>query len=472
MSQMHSNRLSQEKSPYLLQHAGNPVNWYAWSDEAFHDAKKLDRPVFLSIGYATCHWCHVMEKESFENEDLANYLNENFISIKVDREERPDVDELYMKALHASGQQGGWPLNMFLTPERKPIIGGTYFPPRPAHGRPSFKQVLESIHNFWTNEREKVLDSAASLTSYLIDSTLKNSTIEIDPQIALSKTTEDIKSFYDRKYGGFLSNGPNKFPPSMQLLFLLQRYRKNQDSQLLQICEHTASSIKRGGIYDQIGGGLCRYSTDHKWIVPHFEKMLYDNALFAKVLIELFRITSKDRYRDWTLDILNYIKRDMKTAEGVFASAEDADSEGVEGKFYIWAYAEFKECLEEEKFSEEEVTLLMKFWSVTKNGNFEEKNILNESVERDIFLSECKWEINQFNLLLSRARKILLDKRSNRIRPTRDDKILLSWNSMMISAFAQAGTVFQDESLIEDAASAATFITNRMKNKDGGLFRR
>ena len=472
MEKTQYNRLSEEKSPYLLQHASNPVNWFPWSDEAFDEAVRLDRPVFLSIGYATCHWCHVMERESFENEELARYLNDHFIAIKVDREERPDVDELYMKALHASGQQGGWPLNMFLTPDRRPITGGTYFPPAPAYGMPSFRQVLENIDKFWKTERVRVLNSAESLTEFLGERKLTSSRSMADSEFILKKTSSDIMEHYDRKYGGLLSSGPNKFPPSLQLLFLLQRYRKNQDSELLEACEHTAEVMKRGGIYDQIGGGLCRYSTDHYWLVPHFEKMLYDNALFLKVLTELYRITSKESYREWILDIVNYLRRDMLTDAGAFASAEDADSEGVEGKFYVWDYSEFRKCLEDENFTEKEIHLFSEFWDVTEKGNFEGKNILHESFSRVTFLSNNSLNSDDFNQQLKRARNALLSKRKNRIRPLRDDKILVSWNSMMISAFAHAGMALSDPAVIQDAVNAASFIKEKMTDKNGILFRR
>ncbi|HMX57273.1 MAG TPA: DUF255 domain-containing protein, partial [Leptospiraceae bacterium] len=284
-----SNRLAKEKSPYLLQHAHNPVDWYSFGEEAFAKAKSEDKPILLSIGYATCHWCHVMERESFEDEETANYLNEHFVAIKVDREERPDVDAIYMRALHATGQHGGWPLNMFLTTDLRPITGGTYFPPKPAYGRPSFLQVLQTIADLWKKDRAKMLESADSLTGFL--QTRENQTGNIPDSGVFAQAASHFRNSYDELRGGFLSNGPNKFPPSLNMLFLLRHFEHTGDESILAMVENTCDAMKRGGIYDQIGGGLSRYATDHDWLVPHFEKMLYDNALFARVLTETYRIT-------------------------------------------------------------------------------------------------------------------------------------------------------------------------------------
>ena len=294
-----TNRLAQEKSPYLLQHAHNPVDWFPWGPAAFEKARSEDKLILLSIGYATCHWCHVMERESFENEATAAVLNESYVAIKVDREERPDVDQIYMKALHATGQQGGWPLNMFLTPELLPITGGTYFPPQAAYGRPSFTDVLTNINQLWHNNREKLTESAGTLHAFLQQSETPSEQGLPDLE-ALRGTFQQYERMFDKYRGGFAGNGANKFPPSMGLVFLLEYYRRNPEAKAaLNMVEETLDHMKRGGIYDQIGGGLSRYSTDHDWLVPHFEKMLYDNALFLRALVECYRATRNPRYKAW-----------------------------------------------------------------------------------------------------------------------------------------------------------------------------
>ncbi|MCB1309205.1 MAG: thioredoxin domain-containing protein, partial [Leptospiraceae bacterium] len=301
-----TNRLIHEKSPYLLQHAHNPVDWYPWCDEAFENARRTDRMVLLSIGYATCHWCHVMERESFENEETARLLNERYVAIKVDREERPDVDQIYMQALHATGQHGGWPLNMFLTPDRLPITGGTYFPPIPAYGRPSFAQILQTLADAWQNERDKLLQSANTLHDFLQrqEQTSGQNDSAVLPELEnVHNALQQYKSMFDEFRGGFVANGPNKFPPSMGLLFLMEYHRRFPESDALNMVETTLDHMLRGGIYDQIGGGLARYATDHDWLVPHFEKMLYDNALFAWALVDCYRITNNERYKTAAYDI-------------------------------------------------------------------------------------------------------------------------------------------------------------------------
>ncbi|MCE9599513.1 MAG: thioredoxin domain-containing protein [Spirochaetia bacterium] len=463
------NRLAKEKSPYLLQHAHNPVNWFAWGEEAFSAAQSGDKPILLSIGYATCHWCHVMERESFEDEATAKFLNENFVSIKVDREERPDVDQIYMKALHATGQHGGWPLNMFLTTDLKPITGGTYFPPQPAHGRPSFVQVLETISNLWKTDRKKLTESAESLASVLGPSQANPGNI---PSPAVFETViKHAKQSFDEIRGGFVTNGPNKFPPSMSMLFLLKQFEHSGDTSLLEMVETTCDAMKRGGIYDQIGGGLSRYSTDHDWLVPHFEKMLYDNALFARTLVELFRITGKERYKLWAHDIFNYVKRDMTSPEGAFYSAEDADSEGEEGKFYVWKAQEIDDELKLHGIDLEDRKRIARFWGISARGNFENHSILHEPVLREEFLRGAGIGADAWDTTLARVRELLLAKRSIRVRPLRDDKVLTSWNALMISALARAGFVFNDPDLTNRAKQAATFILKTLRT-DSGLLRR
>ena len=465
-----ANRLAQEKSPYLLQHAHNPVDWYPWGVEAFEKARLTDRPVLLSIGYATCHWCHVMERESFENPETAAVMNEHFIAIKLDREERPDVDQIYMRALHATGQQGGWPLNMFLTPERQPITGGTYFPPEPRYGRPSFVQVLESIARAWREDREKLLNSAKTLTEWLEQDFPPNDGAAL-PSLEASKATyESLLAHFDEYRGGFTQNGPNKFPPSMSLLFLLEYHRRNPDSRALAMVESTLDRMRRGGIYDQVGGGLSRYATDHDWLVPHFEKMLYDNALFAWALVDCFRVTRNERYREWALDVFEYIERDMTSQEGAFFSAEDADSEGEEGKFYVWKSTELEEALSD-TFTLEERKMLLQLWGVSARGNFEGKNILFEPMEREAFLRANAVAPENLQALLDRARRRLLEARNERVRPLRDDKVLTAWNALMISALCQAARAFSMPPLAERARRAINFIEEKLR-PDGRLLRR
>lgn len=467
----YTNRLAQEKSPYLLQHAHNPVDWFPWGPEAFEKARNEDKLILLSIGYATCHWCHVMERESFENVETAAVLNEMYVAIKVDREERPDVDQIYMKALHATGQQGGWPLNMFLTPDLLPITGGTYFPPQAAYGRPSFTDVLKNIHQLWHNDRPKLNDSAGTLHAFLQQSDLPADQ-SLPGQAAIDHTFEMYERIFDKYRGGFAGNGPNKFPPSMGLVFLLEYYRRSGKPEALQMVEETLDSMKRGGIYDQIGGGLSRYATDHDWLVPHFEKMLYDNALFVRALVECYRVTQNPRYKTWALDVCEYIQRDMTASEGAFYSAEDADSEGEEGKFYVWTATEIEEVLTEADISVEDRKLLVEFWDVTARGNFEGKTILNERAPRVRFLAGSGKSSGEWETLVNQSRTALLARRSKRIRPLRDDKILTSWNALYISALAQAATAFQDRDLYERARRAADFIRDKMHAPDGSLYRR
>ncbi|MDF1666581.1 MAG: DUF255 domain-containing protein, partial [Planctomycetota bacterium] len=341
-----TNRLIHEKSPYLLQHAHNPVDWYPWGEDALKKAKDEDKPILVSIGYATCHWCHVMERESFEDPELAEILNEHFVAIKVDREERPDVDQIYMGALHALGEGGGWPLNMFLNSEAVPFTGGTYFPPQARHGRPSFRTVLERIVMLWEKGRDNLELTASQLKEHLSSEDAQ----QADGTVTFSREAEEqllllSKKTYDSVDGGFQTQRNNKFPPSMNLMHLLRCHERESDESIMDMIEYTIERMKNGGIYDQIGGGLSRYSTDYRWLVPHFEKMLYDNALWLELLVEAYQATGKSHYRDWATDEMAYLNRDMTNSEGAFFSAEDADSEGVEGKFYVWDYEEINDLL-------------------------------------------------------------------------------------------------------------------------------
>lgn len=459
------NHLINEKSPYLLQHAYNPVNWYPWGEEAFQKAEQEGKVIFLSIGYATCHWCHVMERESFEDLKVAEYLNLNFVSIKVDREERPDVDKIYMDALHLMGQQGGWPLNMFLTPDRKPIAGGTYFPPLAKYGINSFINVLEIIQKSWTEQNEELIKSSEDLTFHIQNMYSVVSYNDLPSQKAFENAFIMYKNYFDEIHYGFKFSQQNKFPPSLGLSFLMFFYRATKNEKALEMVEKTLMAMKKGGIYDQLGGGICRYSTDHYWLVPHFEKMLYDNALFSISLSEFFLITRDEFFQEASLDVIQYVLRDLKLESSGIASAEDADSEGEEGKFYLWAIDEFREvCFHDSP-------LLEKFWDVTAKGNFERKNILHEEFDKD-FVKENKLNQDEWFEILSKNRKNLLEYRNKRIRPLRDDKVLTSWNCLFIRALVCSGLAFEREDLIQEAIQIYKFIYKNMFDSKGRLFRR
>ncbi len=458
------NHLIHEKSPYLLQHAYNPVDWYAWGDEAFEKARTEDKIILLSIGYSTCHWCHVMEKESFEDDKTAEILNRHFVAIKLDREERPDIDKLYMDALHAMGQQGGWPLNLFLTPNKEPILGGTYFPPENRYGRKGFKEVLLLVEQAWRNQREELVQAAADLADYLRNSEKTEEGSELPDKDVFERTVSTYKKVYDPNFFGFKMNQQNKFPPSMALSFLVHYHHFFRDEAALEIAFNTAYAMKSGGIYDQIGGGLCRYSTDHEWLVPHFEKMLYDNSLFLSALSGLFIATGHSFLAESIEDIVHYIRRDMSLSQGGIASAEDADSEGEEGKFYVWSEKEFDSLVADEE--------IKNYWNVTEEGNFEEKNILNiyfsgKNPYRDnISLTET------FQEKLKLKRQILLDERSKRIRPLRDDKVITAWNCLYIKALVQCFRATNNETYLKDALHVYHFLLSHLRDKNGFLFRR
>lgn len=442
------NRLINETSPYLLQHAYNPVDWYPWGKEAFEKAKKEDKMIFLSIGYSTCHWCHVMEKESFENEEIAQILNEFFVPIKVDREELPDVDHIYMNAITLMGIQGGWPLNVFLTPDLKPITGGTYFPPIRKWGMPSFKEILLRMIQLWHTEKENIIKLSEDITQQL-QQIPKMQSIEIKYE-TFHLIVDYFYKFFDRNKGGFLINGKNKFPPSMNLFLLLQIYRKNQNPLILEMIEKTLREMRYGGIYDQIGGGISRYSTDHQWLIPHFEKMLYDNALFCSVNLETYKITKNPFYLKTAIDVLDYLLRDMKNENGGFYSAEDADSDGEEGKFYLWTKEEFTDVLKK-YFTKKEIEELVHYFGLTEQGNFESKNVL--SINPNISLQDT---------LITKARKLLLEHRNKRNRPHRDEKILTSWNALVISALSYAYLATLNNDYLNEAELTLNFILDHL----------
>lgn len=465
----YTNQLIHEKSPYLLQHAHNPVNWHPWGDEAFALAKKENKPVLISIGYATCHWCHVMERESFEDPELAEFLNANFYAIKVDREERPDIDGIYMKAIQALGQQGGWPLNIFVTPDGVPFYGGTYFPPVGKFNLPSFSDVLRFLDNTWKNDQAKIAKQTDGLINYLKNSATQEPSGELDSLgfHGEDKARQLYGDQYDTLHHGFRFQPQNKFPPSMGLSQLFRHHHRTGDTLSLEMAENTLKAMKHGGIYDQIGGGLARYSTDYRWLVPHFEKMLYDNSLFVTTLMEAYQITGNSEYADYANDVLEYIDRDMTHPDGGFYSAEDADSEGVEGKFYVWSQGEIEHLLDRQTAS-----IVIPFYNVTQPGNWEHNNILNVTRSPKQLAKEQGLDVTVIREEISKGRKILLETRSKRIRPLLDDKILTSWNGLMISAMARTGRVLADDDRIIKAEKALAFIWKHLHTDDGKLLRR
>jgi len=470
VNETHTNQLIHEKSPYLLQHAHNPVNWFPWGEEPFKIAQEKNLPLLVSIGYATCHWCHVMERESFEDPDLAKLLNDHFVSIKIDREERPDIDSIYMKAIQAMGKQGGWPLNVFITPEGIPFYSGTYFPPEKRFNLPSFTDVLIFLTKTWLNEPEKIKKQSEALATAIRESSEREATTDTTETLDFNgedKAAKLYDSHYDSLNHGFRFQPQNKFPPSMGLSMLLRHYHRTETTSSLEMTKSTLRAMKWGGIYDQIGGGLSRYSTDYRWLVPHFEKMLYDNSLFITALIETFQVTGHQEFADYANDVLHYIDRDMTSGEGGFFSAEDADSEGVEGKFYVWSKEEVESILGRQTSS-----IVIPFFNITKDGNFEHKNILNQTntyqdLEKKLGLTEDT-VITELNT----ARKKLLQERSKRIRPLLDDKVLTSWNGLMISAMAKTGRVLEDTDRIAKAEKAMKFILSTLKKPEGKLLRR
>ncbi len=448
------NRLSKETSPYLLQHAHNPVDWYPWSKEAFEAAKKQDKPIFLSIGYSTCHWCHVMAHESFENEEIAKIMNQYFVSIKVDREQRPDIDSVYMKAVQAMTGSGGWPLSAFLTPDGKPFYGGTYFPPEDNFGRPGFKQLLLAIADAWEKNRPSLLKSADNLTNILAE-TDTGQKQELSENM-IKNAADRFSRIFDPKYGGF-GTAP-KFPQASILSMLIGYSKRSGDEKILSKVTVTLDGMAKGGIYDHLGGGFHRYSTDAKWLVPHFEKMLYDQALISKSYLQAYQVTGNTEYKRIVTEIFEYLLRDMTDSEGGFYSAEDADSEGEEGVFYVWDPDEIEKLL-----SKEQAKIFKKYYGVTKRGNFEHgKSILHVTKSIKEFAKEFNTDAQQVSKLLSQGRQKLFEARSKRVRPGRDEKIITAWNGLMISSLSYGGAVMGEEKYIRAAKRAAEFVSNKL----------
>jgi uncharacterized protein YyaL (SSP411 family) len=456
------NRLASETSPYLLQHAGNPVDWYPWGDEAIGRARGEGKPIFLSIGYSACHWCHVMEHESFENPRIAKLLNDHFISIKVDREERPDLDHIYMQAVQLISGRGGWPMSVFLTTDLQPFFGGTYWPPEARMGMPGFDQVLMAVVDAWNHRQDQVLTQASTLTEHI--SSLTNDKGQGEPlnEDLLWNSAAKLEQAFDSSYGGF-GDAP-KFPHSMDLQLLLRIWRRKPRDGVLHMVQLTLDKMAAGGIRDHLAGGFARYSVDARWLVPHFEKMLYDNALLANAYLDAFQATGNGEYRDVVRSTLDYVRHYMTDPEGGFYSAEDADSEGQEGKFYVWSRDEVVEVL-----GSDAAERFCYVYDVTERGNFEGQNILNlpKTIEQCAALRH--WDVEQLKQDLAQARDQLLSVRDRRVRPGKDDKILVSWNGLMIDAMARAGGVLDEPAYLQAAERAASFIRNVLRKDDGRL---
>lgn len=468
-----SNHLVGETSPYLLQHAHNPVDWYPWGEEAFQRARFEDKPIFLSIGYSACHWCHVMERESFENESIAKILNDRFIPVKVDREERPDIDEIYMSAVVALTGSGGWPMSVWLTPDLKPFYGGTYYPPLDMWGRPGFATVLLNIADAWTKRRHEVDQSAKGITDY-IAAQLGTMPNPQDPaaldQSPMERAVEHLRRSFDSADGGW--GGAPKFPSSGSIHLLLRAYRRTRDPQLLHMATFTLTRMARGGMYDHLGGGFHRYSVDGEWLVPHFEKMLYDNAQLALAYLEAYQLTGDPYFRRIVTEVLDYELREMRDRLGAFHSTEDADSEGEEGKFYLWTRMEIIDLL-----GPADAELFCNYYAVLPNGNFSShekyhggKSILHVAVApaetaKNFGIDEATLEAR-----LAPMRKTLLAHRAKRTRPGLDDKVITAWNGLLISALAQASAVLDEPRYRDAAIAAGDFLLQHMQ-RDGTLLR-
>jgi uncharacterized protein len=457
------NRLANETSPYLLQHAHNPVDWYPWGPEALQRSKAEDKPIFLSIGYSACHWCHVMERESFEKEDVAAILNRDFVSIKVDREERPDVDSIYMQAVQMMTGHGGWPMSVFLTPDGAPFYAGTYFPPEDRHGMPSFKRVLGHVGEAYRSRREEVAEASREIEAGLQNSLQVPGGPKTISHDALDAAARRIAGSYDAVNGGF--GGAPKFPPSMSLDFLMQVSYRNGDPQLREIVIHTLRKMAYGGIYDQIAGGFHRYSTDARWLAPHFEKMLYDNALLARLYTRAWQWTKEPLFARVAHEVLGFVKREMTSPEGGFYSTLDADSEGEEGKFYVWSRAEVLEIL-----GPEEGRIFCALYDVTERGNWEGHNILNVPREPESVAEGFGISLQQLEEIAARGKCKLYGHRAARVPPGRDEKILAGWNGWMLAAFADASLAFDRDDYRQVVATNAGFLLDRMAH-EGRLFR-
>ncbi|MFB6552213.1 thioredoxin domain-containing protein [Streptomyces sp. NPDC056405] len=454
------NRLAHETSPYLLQHADNPVDWWPWSDEAFEEARRRDVPVLLSVGYSSCHWCHVMAHESFEDGPTAEFLNSHFVSVKVDREERPDVDAVYMEAVQAATGQGGWPMTVFLTPDAEPFYFGTYYPPEPRHGMPSFRQVLQGVGQAWAERRDEVTEVAGKIVRDLAGREISYGDAQPPGEAELGQALLGLTREYDPQRGGF--GGAPKFPPSMVVEFLLRHHARTGADGALEMARDTCERMARGGIYDQLGGGFARYSVDREWVVPHFEKMLYDNALLCRVYAHLWRATGSELARRVALETADFMVRELRTAEGGFASALDADSDDgtgrhVEGAYYVWTPAQLTEVL-----GADDAALAAQYFGVTEEGTFEHgSSVLQLPQQEGVFDAER----------IGSVRERLLAARDGRPAPGRDDKVVAAWNGLAIAALAETGAYFERPDLVEAAVAAADLLVRLHLDEHARLFR-
>jgi len=466
------NRLVFEQSPYLLQHAANPVDWYPWGEEAFEKAKKEDKPIFLSIGYATCHWCHVMEHESFEDSAVAAMMNEHFVCIKVDREERPDIDQIYMTVTQAMTGHGGWPMTVLMTWDRKPFFSGTYFPKLSAYGRTGMMDLIPAISEAWKNRRDEITKSADEITRFMQNSVSAASAESLTDTV-LKGAFDQFTRQFDPPYAGF-GNSP-KFPTPHNLSFLLRYWKRTENSNALMMVEKTLKAMRMGGMYDQIGFGFHRYSTDAKWLVPHFEKMLYDQAMISIAYTEAYQATGKESYKKTAEEIFEYVLRDLTDPEGGFYSAEDADSEGEEGKFYLWSVEELVKLL-----GKQDADFISSVFNATSDGNYFDEasqhaagvNIFHLSKDTDVLAYEHQMKETEFVEKLDRLRKTLFEEREKRIHPFKDDKILTDWNGLMIAALAKGAQAFNEPRYSDAAKRAADFILTKMRNEQGRLLKR
>ncbi len=460
----HTNRLINETSPYLRQHAHNPVDWFAWSEEALAEARAKDKPIFLSIGYSACHWCHVMERESFEHETTANLMNELFVNIKVDREERPDLDSIYMDAVQAMTGQGGWPMSVFLTPDGKPFYGGTYFPPEPRYSMPSFVQVLRSVSEAYHNRRDQVEGQADRLTDMLRRTAqFESQAVELGTE-TLDEAVKQLHQYFDDEHGGFGSQP--KFPQPMTLEFILTQYLRTGDLDTLYMSELTLEQMALGGLYDQLGGGFHRYSVDAHWLVPHFEKMLYDNAQLLLIYLHAWQLNELPLYKRIVEETTDYVLREMTAPTGGFYATQDADSEGEEGKFFVWASAEIEALLDADS-----AKVFAAYYGVSTRGNFEGHNILHVRRTAESVAQDFNLPLTQVEQILAASRARLFAEREKRIKPGRDEKILVEWNGLMIHALAEVGVVLGRQDALDAAIAAANFVLAQMSQPDGKLYR-
>jgi uncharacterized protein YyaL (SSP411 family) len=459
------NRLQHETSPYLLQHKDNPVDWYPWGEEALRQAQTQNKPILLSVGYSACHWCHVMEHESFEHEPTAQLMNDYFISIKVDREERPDVDDIYMQAVQAMSGHGGWPMTVFLTPDGRPFYGGTYYPREPRHGLPAFQQILNGVHDAWTQRRDQVEQAAGNLTETLDRSILGIGGLASDINAdLLDMAIAQISQNFDANHGGF--GGAPKFPQPMNIEFVLRDYARTGDPEALKIVTHTLEKMARGGIYDQIGGGFARYSVDAVWLVPHFEKMLYDNAQLSRVYLHAWQVTGNSYFKRIAEEIYDYVLREMTSPEGGFYSATDADSEGVEGKFFVWSMAEIEAIL-----GDDLAHVAVEYFGMTERGNFEGHNILFVPNDDDVVAKRLRMSVADLHEALAQIKDKLFAARTQRIHPGLDDKILTAWNGLMLASLAEAARVLDRADYRIAAVRSGEFLTTQLMTADNRVYR-